>query len=94
MLTEKQQKYIELEKKKQEYKVFLEEFKVATEALAKEMGIGGHFQDAEGTVYQIHEHLGRFVYFDKYEVKRTRRNGERSGPLSLTKAKDLGYDVK
>lgn len=94
MLTKNQKKYIELEKKKQSYKDFLEELKEATEALSEEMGIGGHFQDATGTVYQVHEHQGKFVHFDKFEVKRTRRDGERAGTLSLTKAKDLGYDVK
>ena len=93
MLTENQKKYIELEKKKQEYKKLLEDFKKVTEDLSKEMGIGGHFQDAEGTVYQVHEADGKFVHFDKYEVKRTRRDGERAGSLSLTKAKDLGYSV-
>ena len=94
MLTDTQKKYIELEKKKQEYKVFLEEFKEVTSQLHKEMGLGGHFQDAEGTVYQIFEAEGRFVHFDKFEVKRTRREGERAGSLAITKAKELGYDVK
>ena len=94
MLSKAQLKYIELEKKKQEYKLFLEEFKEATEALSKEMGLGGHFQDMEGIVYQVFEGTGRFVHFDKFEVKRTKRTGERAGTLSVTKAKDLGYDIK
>jgi len=94
MLTDTQRKFVELEKKKQEYKAFLEEFKQITEELASQMGVGGHFQDSEGTVYQVHVAEGKFVHFDKYEVKRTRRDGERSGSLSLTKAKDLGYEVK
>ena len=93
MLTEKQKKYIELEKKKQQYKSFLEELKEATEALSKEMGISGHFQDAEGIVYQVFEGTGKFVHFDKFEIKRTKRAGERAGTLSVTKAKDLGYGV-
>jgi len=94
MLTNTQKKYIELEKKKEQYKVYLEELKATVELLNQEMGIGGHFQDAEGTVYQVHDNKGRFVYFDKYEIKRTRREGERSGSLSLTAARDLGYEVK
>lgn len=94
MLTDTQIKYIELEKKKQEYKTFLEQFKEVTEQLSKEMGLGGHFQDAEGTVYQVYEAEGRFVHYDKFEVKRTRREGERAGSLSITKAKELGYDAK
>lgn len=94
MLTQTQKKYIELEKKKEQYKLYLEELKATVELLKEEIGVGGHFQDDEGTVYQIAEATGRFVHFDKHEVKRTRREGERSGSLSLTAARDLGYDVK
>lgn len=94
MLSSTQMKYIELEKKKEHYKLFLEELKQVTEQLAKEVGIGGHFQDAEGTVYQVEETQGKFVYFDRFEIKRTRRIGEKSGSLSLTKAKELGYAVE
>jgi hypothetical protein len=94
MLTDTQAKFIELEKKKQEYKEFLEQFKEVVNQLQTEMGLGGHFQDPEGTVYQIFEAEGRFVHYDKFEVKRTRRAGERAGSLSLTKARDLGYEVE
>lgn len=94
MLSEKQKRYIELEKKKQEYKLFLEDFKTAVSDLQLEIGVNGHFQDQEGTVYQVANAIGRFVHFDQYEVKRTRREGERSGNLSLTNARDLGYEVK
>jgi len=93
MLSSAQIKYIELEKKKESYKKFLEELKEATQAVVNEVGIGGHFQDAEGTVYQVEESEGKFVYFDRFEIKRTRRNGEKAGSLSLTKAKELGYAV-
>ena len=94
MLTETQAKYIELEKKKEQYKAYLEELKATTEQLQSEMGDGGHFQDGEGTVYQIADHKGKWVHFDKYQIKRTRRQGEKSGSLSLTDAKNLGYEVK
>jgi hypothetical protein len=72
----------------------LEDLKQATEAVVKEVGLGGHFQDADGTVYQIEETNGKFVYFDRFEIKRTRRVGEKAGSLSLTKAKELGYAVE
>jgi len=93
MLSSSQMKYIELEKKKDSYKKFLEELKEATQAVVNEVGVGGHFQDADGTVYQVEESDGKFVYFDRFEIKRTRRSGEKSGTLSLTKAKELGYEV-
>lgn len=94
MLTSSQIKFIELEKKKESYKKFLEELKEATEAVVKEVGVGGHFQDSDGTVYQVEESTGKFVYFDRFEIKRTRRVGEKAGSLSLTKAKELGYTVE
>jgi hypothetical protein len=72
----------------------LEELRQVTEQLQKEIGVGGHFQDAEGTVYQVEETDGKFVYFDRFEIKRTRRIGEKSGSLSLTKAKELGYAIE
>jgi hypothetical protein len=95
MLTATQLKYIALDKKKEQYKQFIEELNEVTEQLAQEMGVGGHFQDLNsGCVYQVHDHKGRFVHFEKYQIKRTRKEGERSGSLSLTDAKELGYAVK
>lgn len=93
-MTEAQKRFIELDKKKAEYKEFMEQYAEAVNDLVSEMGIGGHFQDGEGTVYQTAECDGKFVYFDKFEIKRTRREGERAGTLSLKKAKDLGYAVE
>lgn len=93
MLSTTQTKFIELEKKKESYKLFLEELREATEAVVKEVGVGGHFQDTDGTVYQVEETTGKFVYFDRFEIKRTRRVGEKAGSLSLTKAKELGYTI-
>lgn len=88
------QKFIELDKKKEDVKRFFEEYKAAIEAVVEEIGVGGHFQDNEGTVYQTAIPEGRFVAFDKFTVNRTRREGEKRGDLSLTKARDLGYEVE
>jgi hypothetical protein len=93
-MTPAQIKFVELEKKKEEVKKYFEELKLATEALAKEIGINGHFQDHEGTVYQIVEPEGKFVQFDRVSYIRTRRSHEKRGDLSLTKAKELGYEVE
>jgi len=93
-MTKVQQNFVKLDKKKIEYKEFLEEYKQAIQALVDEMKIGGSFQDDDGTVYLIDECSGKFVYFDKYEVKRTRRKNETRGSLSIKKAEELGYQIK
>jgi len=93
-MTEAQKRFIELDKKKLEYKQFMEQYAEAVNNLVKEIGIGRHFQDSEGIVYQTSECDGKFVPFYKYEVKRTKREGERAGSLSLKKAEELGYGVK
>ena len=87
------QKFIELEKKKAEVKRYFDELSKALEEVVAQIGIGGHFQDAEGTVYQIVVPEGRFVHYEKHGYVRTRREGETRGDLSLTKAKELGYEV-
>lgn len=93
-LTETQIRFIELDKQKAAYKKFMEDYQQASQDLIKEIGIGGHFQDGEGTVYQAEVCEGRYIHFDKFEIKRTRRVGEKSGSLSLTNAKAMGYNVE
>jgi hypothetical protein len=94
MLTDRQRKFVELDKKKAELKEFAEQYSAAVSELVAEMGLNGAFQDGEGTVYQTAECDGKFVYFDKFEIKRTRREGERAGSLSLKAAKELGFNIK
>ena len=93
-MSEAQRKFIELEKKKEEIKKYFEELAAATKAVEEEVGIDGHFQDADGVVYQIVIPDGRFVQFEKIGYKRTRRPGEKKGDLSMTKARELGYVVE
>jgi len=93
-VTEAQSKFIALEKKKEEVKKYFEQLAEATQAVATEVGIGGMFQDAEGTVYHIVIPEGRFVAFDKIGYERTRRAGEKQGSLSLTKARERGFVVE
>ena len=88
------QRFIELEKRKAEVKKYFDDLQDAVQAVAEEIGIGGHFQDSEGTVYQICIPEGRFVQFQHVGYLRTRREGEKKGDLSLTKARELGYEVE
>ena len=94
MLTPTQLKFIELDKKKAEYKKLMEEYQLIVKDLVAEIGLGGHFQDYEGTVYRTAPCEGKFVHFEKYEVERTRRAGEKAGTLALKTAKELGYSVE
>ena len=93
-MTDAQKRFIDLEKKKNEIKKYFEDLAAATQAVADEIGVDGHFQDSEGTVYQIVVPEGRFVKFEKIGYVRTRRVGETRGELSMTKARELGYTVE
>ena len=93
-MTEAQKKFVELEKQKEKVKKFFDELKLATEAVAAEVGINGFFQDDEGTVYSIVEPEGKFVNYEKLSYIRTRRPGETRGTLSLKEAKDKGFTPK
>ena len=93
-LTETQQKFIELEKKKAVIKQFFDELRQATQAVVDDVGVGHYFQDEDGTVYKTSIPEGKFVYFEKYDVLRTRREGEKSGTLSLKEAKEHGFEVE
>lgn len=92
-MTEAQRKFVALEKRKEEVKKYFDELKDATEAVAKEVGLNGFFQDTEGTVYKVVEPEGRFVNYEKISYVRTRRLDEARGSLSLKEAEAAGYNV-
>jgi hypothetical protein len=93
-MTDVQKKFVELEKRKAEVKKYFEELEQATLELAKEIGVGGMFQDPEGTVYKVVIPEGTFVKFAKIGYQRTRRPGEVKGDLSLTEARERGFVVE
>jgi len=92
-MTEAQTKFVELERKKEEIKKYFEELNAACEAVSKEIGINGYFQDPEGTVYKIVVPEGKFVYYDKISYVRTRRIHEERGDLSMKEAEGAGYKL-
>lgn len=94
-LTPAIQRFIELERKKSEYKKFYEELSKATEDLVKEIGVNSYFQDpSDGTVFKLVIPEGRFVYYEKFSYVRTRRADEKRGDLSLKEAQEAGFEVK
>jgi hypothetical protein len=93
MLSETQKRFIELEKKKDEVRKYYEDLNASIDALIQEHGVNSYFQDEEGTVYKLVECEGRYVKFDKYGYKRTKRPGEERGELSMKEAKEKGFNV-
>lgn len=75
-------------------KPFLENYRIAKAAVVAEIGYGEFFKDADGTVYKTEQCKGKFVYFETVEIKRTRRNGEEKGSLSMKEAREAGYEVE
>jgi hypothetical protein len=92
-MTPAQQRLVDLDKKKEEYKKYIEELQEATAAVASEIGINGYFQDHEGTVYKAVVPDGKFVYFEKISYVRTKRAGEERGSLSVKEAKEAGFNI-
>jgi hypothetical protein len=90
-MTEAQQRFVALEKRKEEVKKFFDDLAEATQAVAKEIGVNGYFQDHEGTVYKIVEPDGKFVHYEKLSYVRTRRLHEKRGDLSMKEAEERGF---
>jgi len=90
-MTEAQKKFVELERKKEEIKKYYEDLKAATEAVSKEVGINGMFQDEQGIVYKVVVPEGRYVNYETISYVRTRRPTEKRGDLSMKEAEAAGF---
>jgi len=94
MLNDQQKKFLEISKKREFLKEQLKTVSEELEGLMSEMGVGTHFQDPEDkTVFEIVVPKGKFIPYVNIGYNRTRREGERSGELSLKRAKELGYTL-
>lgn len=93
MLTERQKRFVELERRKDEIKKYYEDFEKAITELVAEQGVDSYFQDEQGTVYKLERCAGRYVKFDEYSYVRTKRPGEERGSLSMKEAKEKGFNV-
>ena len=92
-MTEAQARFVALEKRKEEVKKYFEDLALATEAVSKEVGVNGYFQDNEGTVYKVVVPEGKFVHFEKLSYVRTRRAHEKRGDLSMKEAEGAGFTL-
>lgn len=93
MLTDKQRRFVELERRKDEIKKYFEDLQTSLSELIREQGLNTYFQDDQGVVYKLVECEGRFVKFDKFGYNRTKRADERAGSLSMKEAKEHGFVV-
>jgi hypothetical protein len=93
-MTEVQKRFVELERQKDMVKKYFLDLKEATEAVVKEVGINGMFQDpSDGTVFKLVIPDGKFVTFDHVSYVRTRRAHEKRGDLSLKEAESAGFTL-
>lgn len=91
MMSTAKQRFLELEKRKEEVKQYFEKLQQAVRDVSAEVGINGYFQDEEGTVYKIVEPEGKFVHFEKISYTRTKRPNEKRGDLSMKEAEEAGF---
>lgn len=92
MLTNEQEKFIEVSKKVESLKNELKDLNAEVENLLTIIGVGKAFQDPEdGTVFEVVTPKGTFVSFKTVDYERTKRVGETRGTLSMARAKELGF---
>lgn len=92
-----QSKIIELAKKLESAQADVSALREQLETALSEAGIDAMMQDpSTGAVYKVVRPHGRFVSFPTIGYVRTRIKlaGEKSGGLSLTEAKNAGFEVE
>lgn len=88
--------YVELDRLEHAHKQFYKDRAAAFARIEALIGVGGHFSDDAGIVYEIAPKKGQWVDFTPYEMHRTRRDTDASGKGSMTldRAEELGYEVE
>lgn len=86
-------RFIALDREYPKIREWLDTYREAKRAVFAELGCDQYFQDDEGIVYKTEEIEGKFVYFDPVEIKRTKREGETRGSLSVKEATEAGFTV-
>jgi hypothetical protein len=89
-----EQTVITLSLQKEKLKKEMEEINSKLEESLKSLGLGHMFQSEDGTVFRVSKPTGTYISFREIDYDRTRREGEKSGSLSLTDARNAGYEVK
>ena len=98
-LTKAQKRLIELDNQKEAIKAYHEEYKTVIAEVAAESMDSNHFhgimfQDPlTSLVYEVVEPDGKYVYFEKLSLNRTKKDDEKRGTLSKKKAEENGFDI-
>lgn len=85
---------ITLSLQKEKLKKEMEETNAKLDEVLKGLGLGHMFQAQDGTVFRVSKPTGTYISFREIDYDRTRREGEKSGSLSLTDARNAGFEVK
>jgi hypothetical protein len=85
---------VNLSLQKEKLRKEMEEINKNLEDALKSLGMGHIFQAEDGTVFRVSKPAGTFVAFRDIDYDRTRREGEKSGSMSLTDARAAGFEVK
>lgn len=99
MLTDAQQRLVDLDLRKPEIEKYYEDLEQAIKDVVKEGGgpaddgIGAMFQAQDGTVYKMVKPAGTFVSYKELNYVRTKRSGEERGSLSVKEAQGSGFKV-
>ena len=93
-MTPAQEKFVELEKKKEEVKKYFKDLADALQVVMSEIGVEGYFMDDDKVVYKIIIPEGKFVQYEKLSYVRTKRDGETRGSLSVKEAEENGFKIK
>ena len=85
---------VNLSLQKEKLRKEMEELNKNLEESLKNLGLGHIFQAEDGTVFRVSKPAGTFISFRDIDYDRTRREGEKSGSMSLTDARAAGFEVK
>ena len=69
-MTPAQEKFVELEKKKEEVKKYFKDLADALQVVMSEIGIEGYFMDDDKVVYKVIIPEGKFVPYEKLSYVR------------------------
>ena len=91
-MNDLQEKFIALAKKKEDLEKQLKHLNTELAEVMRQLPLGEMFQDPnDKIVYQIIWPSGRYVEYKTIDYIRTRKEGEKTGTLSIKAAQEAGF---